>query len=110
MQVRFLLLPWQSVLSRPAREGGGVYRFDPARSLPCPVRAMGTISGRTRETAMRQIQKLSRSRATEEREGIADRRRFLSSALVATAWTAAARAQTIPGGSTAPRSYGPLAD
>ena len=65
---------------------------------------------------MRQIQTPSRSRATEEREGIADRRRFLAgagSALVATAWTAAgaaARAQVIPGGSTTPRSYGPHAD
>src|SRR4051812_982624 len=71
---------------------------------------MGTISGRTRETAMRQIQTLSWSRATEERDGIADRRRFLAGALAATAWTAAASAQTIPGGSTTPRSYGPHAD
>src|ERR671916_2491732 len=65
---------------------------------------------------MRQIRTPSRSRATEERGGIADRRRFLAgagSALVATAWTAAgaaARAQVIPGGATTPRSYGPHAD
>jgi gluconolactonase len=44
---------------------------------------------------------------------IAERRRFLAGALVATAWAAtgaASRAQTIPGGSTTPRSYGPHAD
>jgi gluconolactonase len=70
---------------------------------------------------MNPIQRLSRSRLTEEGQGQAqgfvDRRRFLAAALAATAtgtaWTgAAARAQqaSTPAGGPAPRSYGPGAE
>jgi gluconolactonase len=65
---------------------------------------------------MSQIQMLSSKRATNEGQGIANRRRFLVSAaaaLTTTAWAAAgtvAKAQKIPDGSTTPRRYGHNAD
>jgi len=65
---------------------------------------------------MSQIQMVSPNTATNERQGIAGRRRFLVSAaaaLTTTAWAAAgtvAKAQQIPAGSTTPRRYGPNTD
>ncbi|MFI5459783.1 MAG: SMP-30/gluconolactonase/LRE family protein [Isosphaerales bacterium] len=65
---------------------------------------------------MSQIHMVSPNRATNERQGIAGRRKFLVSAaaaLTTTAWSAAgtvAKAQQNSGGSTTPRRYGPGAD